>query len=127
MLVNKSISQDIFHLQTMCDGVQRITRVLASVWGLPLTFNMYLELHTFYGGGMSKKEKQLIFHASQRATSFPCRTEAMTSPGKWPPGPNAQKGFGCNARLKIQRRKLKFEWKEFLASRIKVFSKSVML
>lgn len=42
-----------------------------------------------------------------------------------------QKGFGCNARLKIQRRKLEIEWKESVASRneheIKVSSKSVML
>ncbi len=91
MLVNKSISQDIFHLQTMCDGVQRDHKGSSLGFGAPLTFNMYLELHTFYGGGMCKKEKQLIFHASQRATSFPCRTEAMAIPGKWPPGPNAKR------------------------------------
>lgn len=76
------------------------------------------------------KEMKLVFHASQRATSFLCRTEAMTIPGKWPPGPIAKRGFGYNARLKIQRRKVEIEWKESVAPRnyreIKVLSKSVM-
>lgn len=51
----------MFHLQTMCDGVQRDHKGSSLSFGAPLTFNMYLELHTFYGAGMRKKEKQLIF------------------------------------------------------------------
>lgn len=58
-----------------------ITSALASVLGL---FSPLIDIWSSTRSTEVEctKEMKIVFHASQRATSFLCRTEAMTIPGK---------------------------------------------
>lgn len=130
MCVNNQFHKIFFTCRPCVMVSSEITSALASVLGL-FSPSIGIWSSTRSPEVECAKEMKLVFHASQRATSFLCReTEAMSMPGKIPSRARCQRGFGYNARLKIQRRKVEIEWKESVAPRnyreIKVLSKIVM-